>query len=93
MVYRDHADLESRHAADPQMIQELQSIPNPTFREKLERVIVIRLLRAKTKLGMGYADELHREFRKPKHLLKVKVFDKDENLVSRLGRITRRASV
>ena len=27
---------------------------------------------------MGYADELHREFRKPKHLLKVKVFDKDE---------------
>ena len=30
------------------------------------------------KLGMGYADELHREFRKPEHLLKVKVFDKDD---------------
>ena len=78
ILYRDHSDIQSRHAADLQMIQELQSIPNPTFREKLERAIVIRLLRAKMKLGMGYADELHREFRKPKHLLKVKVFDKDE---------------
>ena len=78
MVYRDHADLESRHATDLQMIQELQSIPNPTFREKLERAIVIRLSRAKMKFGMGYADELHREFRKTTHLLKVKVFDKDE---------------
>ena len=66
MVYRDHADLESRHAADLQMIQGLESIPNPNFREKLERAIVIKLLRAKMKLGMRYADELHREFRKPK---------------------------
>ena len=30
------------------------------------------------KLGMGYADELHHEFRKPEHILKVKVFDKDD---------------
>ena len=69
MVYRDYADLESRHVADLQMIQELESIPNPTFREKVERAIVIRLLQAKMKLGMGYADELHCEFRKPKTLL------------------------
>ena len=27
---------------------------------------------------MIWADELHREFRKPKHILKVKVFDKDD---------------
>ena len=54
LVYRDHADLESRHAADLQMIQELQSIPNPTFREKVECAIVLRLLWAKMKLGMGY---------------------------------------
>ena len=27
---------------------------------------------------MGYTDELHCEFRKPEHLLKVKVFDKDD---------------
>ena len=30
------------------------------------------------KLGMGYADELHHEFKKPEHLLKVKVIDKDD---------------
>ena len=72
MVYRDHADLESQHAADLQMIQELQSIPNPTFREKLERAIVIRLLRATMKLGMGTQMSF------VAHLLKVKVFDKDE---------------
>ena len=57
LVYRDHA-------ADLQMIQELQSIPNPIFHEKVERAIVIRLLWAKMKLGMEYADELHCEFRK-----------------------------
>ena len=37
ILYRDHSDIQSRHAADLQMIQELQSIPNPTLREKLER--------------------------------------------------------
>ena len=86
LVYIDHADLESRQVADLQMIQELQNILNPTFHEKVECAIVIRLLRAKMKLGMGYepiggrgyTDELHREFRKPEHLLKVKVFDKDD---------------
>ena len=36
LVYRDHADLESRHAGDLQMIQELESIPNPTFTANLE---------------------------------------------------------
>ena len=29
-------------------------------------------------VGRGYTDELHHEFRKPKHLLKVKVFNKDD---------------
>ena len=44
LVYRDHADLESRHATDLQMIQELESIPNPTFCEKVECAIVIRFV-------------------------------------------------
>ena len=78
MAYRDNADLESRHFADLQMIEELVNIPNPTFREKVERAIVVKLLRAKMKLGRDYADELRHEFRKPEHLLKVKVFDKDD---------------
>ena len=85
LFYRDHPDTNDRHLADQQMIQELKDIPNPTFREKVERALVIRLLQGKMKLGMGYdavgrgyADELHHEFRKPKHLLKVKVFNKDD---------------
>ena len=58
LVCRDHADLESRHAADLQMIKELESILNPTFCEKVERAFIVRLLQAKMKLSMGYADEL-----------------------------------
>ena len=42
------------------------------------RALDIMFLQGKMKLGVWYADELHHEFRKPKHLLKVKVFDKDE---------------
>jgi len=60
------------------MIEELKNIPNPTFRERVERAIIIKILRAKMKLGLGIADELHHEFRKSKHLLKVKVFAKDD---------------
>ena len=54
LIYRDHADLEYRHVADLQMIQELQSKPNPPFHEKVERAIAIRWLWAEMKLGMGY---------------------------------------
>ncbi|ESP03441.1 hypothetical protein LOTGIDRAFT_171381 [Lottia gigantea] len=48
ILYRDHTDLESRHKVDQQMINE-----NPTFKEKVERAIVTRLLKSKIKLGMG----------------------------------------
>ncbi len=78
IFYRDHSDIKERHQADLEMIEELNNIKNPTFREKVERVIVIKMLKAKMKLGMGIADELHKEFRKPNHLLKVKVFNKDD---------------
>ena len=60
------------------MIKELESISNPTFREKVDRALVIRLLKAKLSLGMGLADEIHKEFRRNKHFLKVKVFNKDD---------------
>jgi transposase InsO family protein len=78
IFYRDHSDINERHLADQHMIEELKSIPNPTFRERVERAIVIKVLQAKMKLGLGLADELHHEFRNSKHLLKVKVFAKDD---------------
>ena len=31
--------------------------------------------------GMGYGDELHKDFRKPPYLLKVKVFQKSADLI------------
>jgi len=60
------------------MIEELKNIQNPTFRERLERALVIKILQAKMKLGQGLGDEIHKEFRKNKSFLKVKVFNKDD---------------
>ena len=78
IYYRDHSDVNERHFADLQMINELKNIPSPTFRERIERAIVIKILQTKMKFGQGIADELHHEFRKSKYLLKVKVFAKDD---------------
>ena len=58
LAYRDHADLESRHAADRQMIQELESILNSAFREKVEYTIVVKLLWAKMKLGSVWSTQM-----------------------------------
>src|SRR3981189_2553019 len=44
---------EARQKADQEMINELQNISNPTFREKIERVIVIPILKTKKFLGLG----------------------------------------
>ena len=44
---------EARQQADIEMIEELQTIPNPTFREKVERAIVIPILKTKKFLGLG----------------------------------------
>ncbi|ESP04439.1 hypothetical protein LOTGIDRAFT_170832 [Lottia gigantea] len=72
ILYRNK-DINFRHEADRQMIIELENIPNPTFKERMQRVLIIKLLKAKMKLGMGLADEIHKEFRKTKNFLKVKV--------------------
>ena len=88
--YEQHTDKSERHQADLEMIEELKNIPNPTLRERVERALVIKALQLKVKLGVGmggnvkaaaldtYANELHKPFRKPKMLLKVKVFNKDD---------------
>ena len=60
------------------MIEELKNIQNPSFRERVERIMIIKILQSKLRLGYGLANELHKEFRKPKYLLKVKVFHKDD---------------
>ena len=52
--YMDNSK-EARQQADIEMIEELQNIPNPTFREKIERAIVIPILKTKKFLGLGIA--------------------------------------
>ena len=44
---------EVRTQADIEMIDELKNIENPTFREKVERGIVIPILKSKKWLGLG----------------------------------------
>src|SRR6266853_2781593 len=46
-------NLEARHKADTEMIEELNNIEHPTFRERLERNVVIPILKIKKWLGLG----------------------------------------
>ncbi|ESO82846.1 hypothetical protein LOTGIDRAFT_155882 [Lottia gigantea] len=48
ILYRNK-DLKFRHEADKQMIIELENIPNPTFKEKMQRALIIKLLKTKMK--------------------------------------------
>jgi len=60
IAYMDKS-LEARHKADDIMIEELNNIDNPTFREKIERNIIIPILKAKKWIGLGVTPP---EFRK-----------------------------
>ncbi|ESO91850.1 hypothetical protein LOTGIDRAFT_163209 [Lottia gigantea] len=53
ILYRNK-DIKFRHEADKQMITELENIPNPTFKERMERALIIKLLKAKMKLVTSF---------------------------------------
>ncbi|ESO87444.1 hypothetical protein LOTGIDRAFT_235104 [Lottia gigantea] len=55
ILYRNK-DITFRHHADKQMIDELENIPNPTFKEKLQRALIIKLLKAKLKLDKDHVE-------------------------------------
>src|SRR5204863_6886304 len=61
IAYMDKT-LEARHKADEIMIEELKNIDNPTFREKVERGIVIPILQSKKWFGLGIAPIELRDF-------------------------------
>jgi hypothetical protein len=54
IAYMDKS-LEARHKADEIMIEELKNIENPTFRENLERKIIIPILQTKKWIGLSIA--------------------------------------
>jgi hypothetical protein len=53
LAYDRHTDTASRNVADRAMINELNSIPNPSLRERIERAIVKPILSTKASLGLG----------------------------------------
>jgi Domain of unknown function (DUF5679)/Phospholipase A2-like domain len=54
LAYDQHTDVAARNAADRVMVNELNNIPNPTVRERIERAIVKPILSAKASLGLGF---------------------------------------
>ena len=46
-------NIEDRHIADVKLIHEVNRIPNPTIKEKLERALVKNIMKAKITFGSG----------------------------------------
>jgi len=91
LAYAQYPDTASRNVADREMVDELNKIPNPTFRERVERAIVKPILATKANLGLGLAssdsksdlkvkwtDQLAEELHKPvvKNFRKRRVYVK-----------------
>ena len=47
LVYRDSEDKSIRHIADKKMIEELKSINNLSLKQKLLRILIIKILQVK----------------------------------------------
>jgi len=86
IAYRNE-NIRDRQKADIDLIQDLNEIEKPTFRERIARTLIKLAMKAKIVFGgelekeneyEQLAQELHKEYRKPKVFLKVKVFNKDD---------------
>jgi hypothetical protein len=78
----NNEDIRSRQKADIDLIQDLNEIKKPTVGERIGRTLVKNAMKLKIMFGgnlnENLAQELHKEYRKPKTFLKVKVFNKDD---------------
>lgn len=63
LAYSAHSDTANRNVADRVMLQQLDSIENPTMREKIERAIVKPIINTKQRFGLGLKDRYVRNFR------------------------------
>jgi Domain of unknown function (DUF5679)/Phospholipase A2-like domain len=55
MAYAAFPDTKTRNVADRVMVNELNEIPNPTFRERVERAVIKPILNTKANFGLGLA--------------------------------------
>jgi len=53
LAYAKHRDTANRNITDRIMVNQLNSTPNPTLREQMERAIVTPILATKEKFGLG----------------------------------------
>jgi len=84
LAYNQYSDTAAMNAADRVMVNELNNIPNPTLRERVERAIVKPVLSTKANLGLGlgvnttpkWTDQLAEELHRPivRHFPKRKVY-------------------
>lgn len=53
LAYAQYSDTINRNVADREMINELNHIPNPTLKERIERAVVKPILATKANFGLG----------------------------------------
>jgi hypothetical protein len=53
LTYSRFSDTANRNLADVAMVDELNNIKNPTTRERIERAVVVPILKAKANFGLG----------------------------------------
>lgn len=53
MAYAAFPDTKTRNVADRVMVSELNEIPNPTLRERVERAVIKPILSTKANFGLG----------------------------------------
>jgi hypothetical protein len=58
-----HKDTENTNIADREMLQQPDSIDNPSVREKIEMAIIKPIINTKQKFGLGLKDRVARDFR------------------------------
>ena len=62
LAYNKYSDTENRNIADREMLQQLDSIENPSFREKIEMAIIKPIINTKQRFGLGLRDRKSRNF-------------------------------
>ena len=73
LEYAKHSDTANRNITDEAMIRELDSIENPTMRERAERAIVKPIIATKAKFGLGVnVQPYHGHFQRRASKMKVK---------------------
>ena len=62
LAYNEYTDTENINIADREMLQQLDSIENPSIREKIEMAIVRPIINTKQRFGLGLKDRAARNF-------------------------------